>query len=473
MHHDEANQALRCKPLLSEGLYRYESFDHHGPTLYYLAAPLLLATCGRNFDDCTEIALRSVTALAGIAVMLLLLPLRNVLGGTGLAAAMACVALSPGLVYFSRFFIQEMILVALTAGLLTALWRYACLPSRRWAIAIGLAVGLMIATKETAVLTFAALILAAAATCQRSCWRRPTAHLLWAFATAVVVLGIFYTSFFSNWRGPVDLIAAIPIYLNRAGGGGHDHPWWWYFRPLTQHEWPILLLALTGLIAAWQDRSDEPRAVFLRLVAVAAPLLLAFYSLIHYKTPWCVMSPLFLFTILAGHGFAILIRAAGAWRFFTVWPMMGAALMILGLTAWQLSLSPRVRSDAHNWYAYVETSSDLLNMLARIERLASQHPQGRSLPVAVVSPGENIWPLPWYLRRYRQVGYWTSAAEVPGTFLPDLVIGSAEESEPVARRLGPDRHEKYYGLRPGVLILLYCRSALWQQALDTTITRKP
>ena len=40
MHHDEANQAVRCGELQQTCVYRYDPVDHHGPTLYYFSLPL-------------------------------------------------------------------------------------------------------------------------------------------------------------------------------------------------------------------------------------------------------------------------------------------------------------------------------------------------------------------------------------------------------------------------------------------------
>ena len=39
-HPDEANQAFTVGKLLETGQYTYQPKDHHGPTLYYAAAPL-------------------------------------------------------------------------------------------------------------------------------------------------------------------------------------------------------------------------------------------------------------------------------------------------------------------------------------------------------------------------------------------------------------------------------------------------
>jgi predicted membrane-bound mannosyltransferase len=37
MHADEANQAVKLGALLERGEYRFDPYDHHGPTLYYFA----------------------------------------------------------------------------------------------------------------------------------------------------------------------------------------------------------------------------------------------------------------------------------------------------------------------------------------------------------------------------------------------------------------------------------------------------
>ena len=40
MHADEANQGVKTGELLEAGTYAYDPRDHHGPTLYYAAAPI-------------------------------------------------------------------------------------------------------------------------------------------------------------------------------------------------------------------------------------------------------------------------------------------------------------------------------------------------------------------------------------------------------------------------------------------------
>ncbi len=72
-------------------------------------------------------------------------------------AAAALAAVSPALTYYSRFYIQETLLVFFLAALIGAGWRYAKKRSALWAVVAGAAAGLMFATKETSLVLFAGL----------------------------------------------------------------------------------------------------------------------------------------------------------------------------------------------------------------------------------------------------------------------------------------------------------------------------
>ena len=69
--------------------------------------------------------------------------------------------LSPAMVYYSRYYVQEMLLVFFTFSTIACAWRYAVKPRALWAVLTGLSVGLMHATKETCVIHLAAMFLAA------------------------------------------------------------------------------------------------------------------------------------------------------------------------------------------------------------------------------------------------------------------------------------------------------------------------
>jgi hypothetical protein len=85
------------------------------------------------------------------------------------------------------------------------------------------------------------------------------------------------------------------------------------------------------------------------------------------------------------------------------------------------------------------------------------------MTVAVVAPAENIWPLPWYLRRFSRVGYWNDPLAVPLTLVPAVVIGDPEATGPVAERIPGEPVNKLFGLRSEVFLSLDCPADLWRR----------
>src|SRR5205807_133244 len=98
---------------------------------------------------------RRAVALLGAAMVPLLLLLGDGLGRRATAAAALLTAVSPAFVFYSRTFIQEVPLVFFTLAALGCAWRYRQSGRLAWLAAAAVCAGLMLATKETALLTFA------------------------------------------------------------------------------------------------------------------------------------------------------------------------------------------------------------------------------------------------------------------------------------------------------------------------------
>ncbi|MCH7960454.1 MAG: TIGR03663 family protein, partial [Candidatus Hydrogenedentes bacterium] len=214
MHGDEANQAVKVGALLDEGFYRYDPLDHHGPTLYYFSLVSARLLGHRTFNDTSEFTFRIVPALFGIGIVVLMLVLRSGLGTTAAWCAALLASVSPAQVFYSRYFIQEAVLVFFTLSLLLCGWRYIRRPGMGWALAVGACTGLMHATKETSIIAWGAI---AAALLFTQLWRKRSneevsfavrpAHLAAAIAVAVFVSVTLYSSFFTYARGPLDAVS--------------------------------------------------------------------------------------------------------------------------------------------------------------------------------------------------------------------------------------------------------------------------
>ena len=133
MHNDEAVNAIVLQGLWERGEYRYDPDEYHGPTLHYGTLPFLRFGGERDFDHLSERSLRRVTVVAGVALILLLALLRDALGTVATLVAAALLALSPAMIFYSRYFIHEMLLVGFTGLLLGSAWRYLRSPGPGWA----------------------------------------------------------------------------------------------------------------------------------------------------------------------------------------------------------------------------------------------------------------------------------------------------------------------------------------------------
>ena len=152
MHHDESLHALYSFRL-AEGLGYRHSPLMHGPFQFHV-----LAAFFKLFGD-SEVTARLPAALFGTALVALPLLLRRWLGGAGVVTAALLLALSPSLLYFSRFARNDLFIAVFTLLMVTAVWRYRQEGSMRWLVLLAAAVTLSFATKETAYLTAAVLLL--------------------------------------------------------------------------------------------------------------------------------------------------------------------------------------------------------------------------------------------------------------------------------------------------------------------------
>jgi predicted membrane-bound mannosyltransferase len=105
-------------------------------------------------------------------------------------------------------------------------------------------------------------------------------------------------------------------------------------------------------------------------------------------------------------------------------------------------------ADEKNPYAYAHTGEDLRRLPARLAELARQNDIANPR-IAVVAA--DAWPLPWYLRKFSQVGFWQPNQE---TGAADFFITTTDVSGRLAEQLKDFRPE-FFGARPNVLLILW------------------
>jgi uncharacterized protein (TIGR03663 family) len=110
-HHDEGVNGFFLNTLVRDGIYRYDPSNYHGPTLYYIALAFV------QFFGLETETVRASVAVFGVLTVVLAFFFRPWLGRIGSLFAGLCLALSPGMVFISRYFIHEIFFVFLGLGL--------------------------------------------------------------------------------------------------------------------------------------------------------------------------------------------------------------------------------------------------------------------------------------------------------------------------------------------------------------------
>jgi uncharacterized protein (TIGR03663 family) len=491
LHNDEAVNAMKFGQLWVNNSYRYDPNEFHGPALPYFTWPAAWLDGSPNFNQFTESTFRGVTVAFGAALVLLLLLVATELGRAETLWAAALTAISPAMVFYSRYYIHEMLLVFFTALSFFCAWRYLQSARLAWALASGLALGLMAATKETFLFALAAAAFSALATEVWGRWRDrdpPTwspqwrrHHLVGAFCLAAGTALLFFSSFFHNASGPGDALRTYLPWLRRAGGATeHAHEWTFYFQRLlffhskgtpVWSEAFIVALAALGFFSALLGSVAAPAARSLRrLIAFYTLCLTLIYTVLAYKTPWCLLGFYHGMILLAGTGAAALGRACRSG-----WPRtlaLAALAAGAGQLAWQ-ACAENFASDkngvpycdsAKNPYVYSQTVPDALRLVHTVEAIAQVAPQRYDTIVEIMG-AESYWPLPWYLRRFKHIGYFDRIPNQP--LAPIMMVSTTLHAA------FDDRPEKthlmagYFELRPGVFFELYVNLDLWRSYIKT------
>jgi uncharacterized protein (TIGR03663 family) len=110
-HHDEGVNGFFLNTLFRDGVYKYDPANYHGPTLYYISLAFAKVFGLETFS------VRASVAVFGVLTVVLIFFLKNYIGKIGSLAAGLFIALSPGMVFISRYFIHEIFFVFLSLAI--------------------------------------------------------------------------------------------------------------------------------------------------------------------------------------------------------------------------------------------------------------------------------------------------------------------------------------------------------------------
>lgn len=485
-HHDEGVNGFFLTRLVREGYYKYDPSNYHGPSLYYLTVPLV------KLFGLTSFALRFEPAIFGIALIAIVFFLGRRLGDWAAVAAAAFIALSPGMLFFSRYYIHEMMLLFCMLGLIVSVDRYCVSRGQAWLFSATASAAMMFATKETAAPMLVVLVLAwgcawiwmklagggSPASSEKPKGRRgknqaakapekeapadggqwPHTNvtvLLWMAVVFVAINLLLYTSFYTNRGGLVDAFKAFAFWT-KTGESSHVHPVTQYLTWMMAVEPSVLVLGFIGVAFALARRPNT-LVVFCAFWALG---MLSMYSLIAYKTPWLTINIVLPMAVMSGYAaqemFGLFGRPTGA-------IIVAVALAVSGYQAWSLNFEHYDDNRDEVVYVYAHTVRDVNRLLADINRLAERD-KGLDSKIAIVAP--TYWPLPWYLRDYKQALFHGKMAALDDASMAISEAdhdGDPEHDQDAAMRAAAKTGMQpvgTYTLRPGVTLVLWAQPRL-------------
>ena len=483
-HFDEGINGWFVDQVVKNGFYKYDPTNYHGPLHFYV---LLISQTlfGRNLW-----ALRLPVVLVSISCVWLTLKFEPFVGRTVSRFAAVAMAVSPGFVFYGRYSIHEVWLVLFTMLFfygVFGLWKSGT-TNFLWCAGMGLTG--MILSKETYMLHIGCAMIAAGI-CYLSTYFFPLddgerAEQQWNPVDLAVVVGtgialivVFYSGFFFHWTGVRDLFEAyLPWFKTGSEGHGHEKPWYYWLALISHYEMP----ALAGLLFC--SFALRFKNLSLRYLAIYGVGTVMAYSIVKYKTPWCIISFIWPFLFIFGAmmamapvrfkaatyrwlalgligllGYAVFYATTTNWpgTWDHVWPYFligGAGLLLLLLISreiaslvaailivWSLGHCIwlnyfRCTTDTEP-YVYVQTYNDIYKFTDPILQLAHSDPRAYQMVGHIIRPSP--YPLPWILGDFGRVGYYEKE-NMPEKLDADFLLVQKDKIAAVEAKL----HDPYY-----------------------------
>jgi uncharacterized protein (TIGR03663 family) len=466
LHHDESIHAWFSYELLTKGSYTYDPM-YHGPFLYYITAAMFWL-----FGQ-SDLVARLMPALFGM----LLVPLVYFIYRLGyldkrqaLVAALF-IAVSPDMVYFSRFLRHDIFQLFFTLLILVALLWYLNSGKFRYVLvaAIGVAGGMSL-KEDMPIFLLILLLFGLYLLIQRKIvlpktWKRDA---LIGIIISVAIISLFYSSFGTQLNVlQTGWIKAYEHWTAMSNACRICGPWFFYIILLILYEIPILILAIVGviqfagkdnrlrilLIESWTrirgfgstigkgrpspgDIKGHPALSTHELVTMSIRQLgtksaqaikkdrrddffvfclfwlvvsMAAYAVIGEKVPWLIIHQLLPLVFISVY-------------MMTKRKMVIALVfaLILVLITWHVAFVP---ADINEPIVQVQNSEDMKAVMGIID--ASD---------VVVIASKDYWPLPWYDRGHGwdKVRFYGEIIDKSAIYQqkPDMVITHDLESYP-------------------------------------------
>ena len=428
LHHDEAIHSWFSYELLTRGAWQYDP-SYHGPFLYFVTTGMFALIGPSDF------AARLLPSLSGFLVIPLVYCIYQLgyINKNQTLVAAFFLAISPDMIYFSRFLRHDIFMLFFTMLLLVAVLYWFERHQTRFAVlAAGAAAGAL-SCKEEMPFIFMVFVLLFSFAAWKGRFTLPPrwkADLVLFVVLIVAIMSVLYSAFFfhidtligqnfgitaqglhfeANTTGWYRAIEHWTAMHNQQRLGG---PMYFYIPLFLLYELPIFILALIGTLRfitaglhpirfmkrvmnwirdrhfalsvrdlaaisrqdllAGQER-DAKSEEFFRFCICWMLATMAFYAYVGEKVPWLIIAQLLPMCFVATYNLN--------WQ-KTAFALAGCIFLIV--MTWHVAFVP---VDINEPIVQVQNSEEMREVMALMD--ASDR---------VVIASKDYWPLPWYYR---------------------------------------------------------------------------
>ncbi len=424
IHFDESINGWFVQQIWNDGFFHYDPTNFHGPLLFYLFQ------MAETVFGASVVSFRLVTSLFSFAAVILFWRMGR---KNHFWALWVCLLLSvsPASVFFGRSAIHESPFLFFQLILFLGVWQW--LSAKRsqgfTLMVLGLA-GCLVLKETVAVLVLALIvsyILSALVFKIRwgetgffkrdFAWSPSDTEADRALFTAFVAV-FFYVALFAGFgvysKGLKDSVYAyLPWLKTGVAGNGHDKSFWYWTELMAANEWATLagfVVAVWFLVQALRQK-EKPSQVsesfsitpfFKLFLGILSLTLWLLYSLIPYKTPWCLISFQWPLLICLGIFLHQQMNAAGSlWKRRLCLVGVGVFWAQSFWVAEGLNFSPSI--DLKHPYVYVQSTEELKKFSDLLYQKGNREPASLNFQIQLGTA--ESWPFPYVLGPFTQLSY--------------------------------------------------------------------
>lgn len=436
--------------------FRYTPITH-GPFTYYAIA------LSFHFLGDGILQERMPLVLFSIGCILLLYPLRKYLGDAGFLASALLLAVSPLFVGVSHQILLEPMLLFFIIGMIIFGLKYVGDRKVIHLILVGAFLALSFSIKEAMYmylfifLSFLPLYYLYVALVSDDRLESPlkkfihdisddiksnSRNIFLAFAAFIIVLTLFYTSFFTYPRGIiVFLFETIPFWVGGMYSGTFVPTSYkgahYFLLGLYKYELPILILAPIGAIYNLAVRKSR----FITFLSYWALASFTIHTVLPYKTPQLILMALLPMILIAGWLIALTLPALLRDR--NSKQMLIAVILIIMACFYYAHTLNDILNPQNPYVPYLELDEHLRELAENRENMtvmAIVHTEDRDFIDA------NSF-LPWYLREYRILVFFpeemATGAEIISQKYGQDVLSNLSSAQALSKEINIELIEKY------------------------------